>query len=93
MQLFLFLALIVVIIFALLAIQNHDLITIQFIKWSFSGPLAFILALTFLAGILTGVFMFIPSLWRKAKTGRAQRKRIKELERELLSSTEQLEES
>ena len=93
MQLFLFLALIITILFALLAIQNPGLITIQFVKWSFSGPLAFILAIAFFSGILAGVFILVPTLWRRAKTGRAQRRRIQELERELVSTINQKEEA
>jgi uncharacterized integral membrane protein len=88
MQLFLFLALIITICFAFLAIQNPGLITIQFVKWSFSGSLAFVLAIAFFSGVLAGVFILVPTLWRRAKTGRAQRKRIQELERELVSSTD-----
>jgi|Deesub1362A_J573_1020465.scaffolds.fasta_scaffold00361_22 uncharacterized integral membrane protein len=87
MQLFLFLALIITILLAILAFQNPELITIRFVKWSLSGSLAFVLATTFLTGILTGIFLFIPFFWRKARTARAQKRQIRELEKRLTSST------
>jgi uncharacterized membrane protein YciS (DUF1049 family) len=62
---------------------------LTFITWKFEGSLAFILALVFGVGMLTGIFLAVPTLWRKAMESRLQRKRIKELERELLNSTEQ----
>ncbi len=89
MRFFLVLALILTILFVILAIQNPTVITLTFIKWTFSGPLTFILALIFAAGILGGIFLFIPTWWRKVKGCRAQKRRIQELERELLSATEQ----
>jgi uncharacterized integral membrane protein len=88
MQLFLFLALILALGLVLFAIQNAAVITLTFVKWTFEGSLAFILALTFAVGILTGIFLFIPTWWRNAKKGRAQRKRIYELEREVLDIAE-----
>lgn len=93
MQFFLFLALIFALIFMLLAIQNPTVITLGFIKWDFSVPLAFILALIFAAGILTGIFLLIPTWWRKVKVGRAQRRRIQELEKELLTTIKENEQS
>ncbi len=89
MQFFLLLALILTILFVILAIQNPTVITLTFITWTFSGPLTFILALIFAAGILGGTFLFIPTWWRKVKGCGAQKRRIQELERELLSATEQ----
>jgi putative membrane protein len=88
MQFFLFLALIIALALVLFAVQNSTVITLTFIKWTFDGSLAFILALTFAIGILTGIFLFIPTWWRNAKKGRSQRKRIQELEREVLDIAE-----
>jgi len=89
MRLFLIIALIITILFAILAIQNPGLITIQFIKWRFSGSMAFILGVAFLSGVIAGIFMVIPAFWRRSRMGRAQKKKIQELEKELVSSTEQ----
>jgi len=64
----------------LFAVQNSAVITVTFITWTFEGSLAFILALTFAIGALAGIFISIPTLWRKARQTKAQRKRIQELE-------------
>lgn len=91
MQFFLFIALILAFALVLFAVQNSTVITLTFITWKFEGSLAFILALVFGVGMLTGIFLAVPTLWRKARESRSQRKRIKELERELLNSTESIE--
>lgn len=88
MQFFLFIALILVFALVLFAVQNSTIITLAFIKWTFEGSLAFILTLVFAVGMLTGIFLSIPTWWRKARENRSQRRRIKDLERELLSVTE-----
>ena len=89
MQFFLFLALIFALALVLFAVQNSMVITLTFINWTFEGSLAFILALTFVAGMLAGIFLFIPTWWRKAMQGRTQRKRIQELEKEISNFEEQ----
>lgn len=88
MHFFLFLALTLAIALALFAIQNSEKITVQFMQWNIQGPLDFILVVTFAAGMLAGLFSCIPAWWRKSKQGRAQKKRIHELERELLGISE-----
>jgi hypothetical protein len=47
------------------------------------------MALTFAVGMLTGIFLSIPTWWRKSKQNRAQKKRIHELEKEVLNIAEQ----
>lgn len=89
MQLFLFLALLLAMAFMFFAVQNLEVITVAFATWTFESSLAFILVLTFTAGILTGILLFIPTLWRNMITGRAQKKRIGKLEKELLDIIEQ----
>jgi uncharacterized integral membrane protein len=91
MQFFLFLALIIALALVLFAVQNSTVISLSFINWAFEGSLAFILTLTFAIGMLTGSLLFIPTWWKKIKTGRAQKKRISELERELSASGENMD--
>ncbi len=88
MQIFLFLALILVLGILFFAVQNLEVITVTFINWTFEGSLSLILALAFSAGLLAGILLFIPTWWGKIKTGRAQKKRINELEQQLLRATE-----
>ncbi|MEF9426747.1 MAG: LapA family protein [Candidatus Mariimomonas ferrooxydans] len=89
MQFFLFLALILALALVLFAVQNSIVISLKFVNWSFEGSLAFILSLTFVAGMIAGMFLLIPAWWRKAMQGRVQRKRIHELEKELSSLAEE----
>lgn len=92
MAFFLFIALILTVALMLFAVQNSMIITLTFIIWKFEGSFAFILALVFGAGMLTGIFLTIPTLWRswrRARESRAERKRIKEHEGEFLNSAEQ----
>jgi uncharacterized integral membrane protein len=92
MQFFLLLAFLFTLVFVIIALQNTTLVNLKFINWTFSGSLPFVLALVFAAGILSGIFLFIPTWWRKAKTAREQKKRIQELEREILTTVEQIDE-
>lgn len=86
MQFFLFLAFVIAILFVVLTFQNPDEISIKFINWTFSEPLALALAIPFAAGLLAGLFLFIPVWWRKARLARTQKKRIRELEEEIEQS-------
>ena len=89
MQVFLFLALIFTMVIVIFAVQNSEIITLVFINWTFEGSLAFILLLTFLAGLLAGIFLFIPAWWRKAMQNRVNKKRVHELEKKLSDIDEQ----
>jgi len=93
MQFFLFLAFVIAVLFVVITFQNPDEIPIKFINRTFSQPLALALAIPFAAGLLTGLFLFIPVWWRKAKLARSQKKRIKELESELEHPATMLPES
>ncbi len=89
MQLFLFLAVVIAVAFVIVTVQNPStVITLDFIKWTFSGPPAIMLSAPFIAGILTGIFAFIPTWWRKSAQARSCRKRVQELEEELARSRE-----
>jgi uncharacterized integral membrane protein len=88
MQFFLFLALILALILMLFTVQNQASITVTFINWTFEGSLALLLVLSFAAGLMAGIFSSLPAWWRKTKTNHVQKKRIHELEQELVSVTE-----
>lgn len=91
MQFFFFLALILALALMTFAVQNKEIMTLTFINWAFEGPVALVLTIAFVAGILVGFFLIIPAWWRKAKGGRAQKKRIRELEREIQDIIERQE--
>lgn len=88
MQFFFFLALIIALGLMTFAVQNKEIMDLTFISWEFKGPEALVLTLAFAAGMLVGIFLLTPAWWRKAKAGRVQKKRIRELEQEILDVTE-----
>jgi uncharacterized integral membrane protein len=91
MQLFLFIAVVILVAFGILTVQNPaNVMTLKFIIWEIEKPLAIVLAVPFAAGLLAGIFLFIPTVWKKSGTVRSHKKRIQELERELSSANEQL---
>jgi len=89
MKLFLFLAVVIAVAFIILTVQNPStVITLDFIKWTFSGPPAIMLSVPFIAGILAGIFAFIPAWWRKSAQVRSCKKQVQELETELSRARE-----
>lgn len=93
MQFFLFLAFVIAVLFVVITFQNPVDISIKFMNWTITEPLALVLATPFGAGLLTGLFLLIPVWWRKAKLARSQKKHIKELESELEQSATMIAES
>jgi uncharacterized membrane protein YciS (DUF1049 family) len=91
MQLFLFIAVVIMVVFGLITFQNSDVtVTMKFIKWTFEQePIALVLAVPFVIGILTGTFICVPPWLKKASLARHQKKRIHELESGLAELAEQ----
>jgi uncharacterized integral membrane protein len=83
MRFFLFIALLIAIMIIIFTTQNSQEITLDFVRWEFTGPLPLILALPFIAGVIGGMAMMIPLWWKKSRMYRAQKKRIQELEERL----------
>ena len=85
MQLFLFITVVIMIAFGAVNFQNPDMtVTMKFISWTFEQkPLALILSVPFVIGILAGAFICIPPWMKKASLARHQKKQIHELESEL----------
>jgi uncharacterized integral membrane protein len=79
-------------VFGVLTLQNHEaVLTLKFIKWTLSGNLVVVLAVSFCVGILLSTFLFIPTWWKKTKQVRANKKRINELESRLFKTVEHAE--
>ncbi|NOZ69363.1 MAG: LapA family protein [Deferribacteres bacterium] len=91
MHFFLFFAFLIAVVFVIITFQNPGEISMKFIKWNFSKPFSVMLAVPFVAGTLVGIFLIIPTWWKKVKLARTQKKRIQELESELSSIKEQIE--
>ena len=92
MQFFLFIVVVILIIIGAITIQNPDTaISVKFIKWTFTGSIASVLAVPFVAGIVASIFMFVPPWIKKAGQARSSKKRVQELESELVKVSEQIE--
>jgi lipopolysaccharide assembly protein A len=52
LQLMIFLAFLVVV--AIFAVQNTDVLTFHFLKWSVTGPVALVTIATYIVGMLSG---------------------------------------
>ncbi len=67
MSFFLILSLLIAIVSIIFALQNTGETMIQFLFWRTESPIAFLLLLTFLAGVLVGILISVPSLLRLKK--------------------------
>lgn len=82
MKVFLLIVLIVAVAFGIVAFQNNTEVSVQFVKWTFTGHIAVVLAVPFAVGLVAGTSLLLPSLWRKASQARYLKKRLQELEEE-----------
>jgi uncharacterized integral membrane protein len=86
MQFFLFLALLIAITLVLFAVQNAAVVTVSFLTFHLEGSLAFILVIVFASGFLAGILISLPSLLRKGAALREQKKKVKRLEDDIITS-------
>jgi uncharacterized integral membrane protein len=80
MQFFIVLALLIAIAIVLFALQNSAMVTISFLSFHYNGSLALILVVVFTLGLLAGILISIPSLFRKSSDLREQKRRVKQLQ-------------
>lgn len=69
-------ALAIVVLVAIFAMQNAQPVQVGVLLWTFEGPLVIVLLITFAAGILAGWLTAIPSTIKKSR-------QVAELKREL----------
>jgi len=83
MTIYLIVALIILIITVIFALQNAVSVTISFLVWEFTGSLSLVLLGTLTVGLLIGWLVLTPSMLKRAFTISTQRKRITALEKEI----------
>jgi len=83
MTIYLIVALIILIITVIFALQNAVSVTISFLVWEFTGSLSLVLLGTLAVGLLIGWLVLTPSMLKNAFTISTQRKRITALEKEI----------
>jgi lipopolysaccharide assembly protein A len=93
MQIFLIFALIIAAIAVIFALQNTAVTTVTFLFWKFDGSLALILMLALIAGAVVSILVSSPALIRDKLTIRNQKKQISELEAQLTTHKDRLEEA
>ena len=92
MKFFLFIVVIIGAAFGVIAFQNNTEVSLTFIKWDFTDHIAIVLASPFAAGLLAGIALLLPTVWKKSSQARHSKKQMQELE-ERLKSTEEDPES
>jgi uncharacterized integral membrane protein len=79
----LILALAIALLAVVFAIQNNIVVKVSFLFWETEGSLALILLITFILGVLVGIFVLIPRLIKAKKLISAQKKEIERLKEEV----------
>ena len=91
MQLLLIFSLVIAFLAILFAIQNTDVTPIRFLIWETEGSLALVLFIALVAGALISYLATTPRQIRQRMTISSQRKRITEVEGQLTSTQEELQ--
>lgn len=90
MEFYLILALIIVTMVAIFAIQNAHVVTIHLFLWHFEGSLVLYLLSFFTAGLITALLLTLPGRIRKR---RLYEEKIQVLERNLAKAKSAVEKS
>lgn len=85
--LYLVFVLVVAILAVIFAAQNSAVVAISFFTWSASGSLSLVLILTLSLGILIGLLIMAPSVFKRWFQSSGLRRRLKRLEKERGSGT------
>lgn len=93
MQIFLFIALILMGVTIIFAVQNTATATVRFLAWELEGSLALVLLVAAAAGALISFFFSLPTLIRDKWTVRSLRKKVNELEPSLDEQADKLKEA
>jgi uncharacterized integral membrane protein len=91
MKFFLFIVVLIAVAFGIVAFQNDSELSVKFIKWDFAGHIAIVLGVPFLIGLLAGISLLLPSLWKKASQARHLKKQLHEIEEEKSAASEPAE--
>jgi uncharacterized integral membrane protein len=91
MQLLLISSFVIAFLAILFAIQNTTVASIRFLVWETEGSLALVLFISLVAGALISYLATAPGQIKQRMTISSQRKRIAEVEGQLTSTQEQLQ--
>ncbi|OQB95144.1 MAG: hypothetical protein BWX81_02112 [Spirochaetes bacterium ADurb.Bin110] len=71
----------VAILAVIFAVQNSAPITVSFFGWSAQASMSIVLVLTFAAGILIGMLLLFPSVWKRMRALSAEKKKTSKAEK------------
>jgi putative membrane protein len=93
MLIFVLLALIILLLAVIFALQNTVAVTISFLFWQFHGSLALVLLVALAAGLVISFLAYLPYLIRGNLSARKLHKHVAELESELSDHKRRMEEA
>jgi uncharacterized integral membrane protein len=93
MQILLIFSFIIAFVAILFAIQNTDIVSIRFLLWETQGSLALILFIALVAGALINYLATTPGQIKQRMANSGQRKQITELEGQLASAQDELQQT
>lgn len=93
MQIFIILALLILIFAVIFALQNTTAVTVFFLFWQFHGSLALVLLIAMGAGLVISVLACLPTILRGQWSLRKLRKHTTELETNLEERKQRLDEA
>ena len=83
----LLIAIVLILLAVIFAFQNSDPVRVHFYFWEFTqASMAFVLLLTLVIGLITGMLLFAAGMYKRNQTINAQKKRILDLEKEITKS-------
>jgi len=65
------------------AVQNTVPVTVAFLGWSANASMSIVLVITLAVGVLLGMLLLLPSVWRRMRALSAQKKKTREVENQL----------
>jgi uncharacterized integral membrane protein len=90
MQIFLLIAILVAALAVIFAVQNTEVVTVDFLFWCFQGSLALILLVALAAGAIASSLASIPSMFRAHRLSGSLQRKVEELEAELQKVRQEL---
>ncbi len=88
--LYLVIVLLVAILAVMFAAQNSATVAITFFAWSSSGSLSLVLVLTLTLGIVIGVLIMAPSVFKRSFQSSGLKRRVHRLEKEKTNLNEKI---
>ena len=83
----LLIAIVLILLAVIFAFQNSDPVRVHFYFWEFTqASMAFVLLLTLVIGLITGMLFFAAGMYKRNQTINAKKKRILDLEKEITKS-------